>query len=159
MEPTISLRDVVPNDFATFFEQEQDPKARAVVAYSNKRPTDRKTSDARWAKLVADPTVIVKTVMVDDEVAGYVSVFEQLVDERRVAYWIGREFWGRNIATKALRLLLREVTHRPLWARVAEDHKASMRVLEKCGFVTYARERVFNDARGEEIDEWVFVLQ
>src|SRR5450432_2030344 len=132
MVPTVSLRGVIPDDVAVFFVQEQDPGAREVAAFTSKRPKERHAYDAHWAHLLTDETVTVKTVMFGDDVIGYVAAFERLVGQREVAYWIGREFWGRNLATQALTLFLEQITERPLYARAAVDHVASMRVLEKC---------------------------
>ncbi|MEO7112101.1 MAG: GNAT family N-acetyltransferase [Polyangiaceae bacterium] len=159
MVPTVSLRDVIPADIAVFFVQEQDPAAREVIAFTSKRPTERRAYDARWVGLLADKTVNVKTVLFGDDVIGYVAAFERLVDQREVAYWIGREFWGRNLATQALTLFLEQLTERPLYARCAMHHGASIRVLEKCGFVTYGRGRFFAESRGIEMDEWIFELK
>jgi RimJ/RimL family protein N-acetyltransferase len=74
-----------------------------------------------------------------------------------VTYWIDRAFWGRGLATAALREFVREEP-RPLHARVAKDNVGSRRVLEKCGFVLIAEERGFANARGAEIDELVLRL-
>ena len=52
-----------------------------------------------------------------------------------MGYWIGREFWGRGLATQALAELLGIVDARPLHAYVTKSNIASIRVLEKCGFV------------------------
>jgi RimJ/RimL family protein N-acetyltransferase len=68
--------------------------------------------------------------------------------EREVGYWIGREFWGRGIATLALAGFLRLEERRPLHARVVRHNVASIKVLEKCGF------RV----TGEEPDEFILEL-
>jgi len=54
---------------------------------------------------------------------------------REVGYWIGREFWGRHIATDALRLLLDVVSDRPLRGYVVPSNPASQKVLLSCGFV------------------------
>jgi RimJ/RimL family protein N-acetyltransferase len=159
MVDTVSLREMIPEDIAVFFAQEQDPKARDLIAFTSKRPTDRAAYDQRWARLRTDETVKVKTVLLGDAVIGYVAAFERNVGQREVAYWIGREFWGRNLATQALTLFLAQFTERPLYARCAMDHLASMRVLEKCGFVTYGRGRFFAEARGKEVDEWIFELK
>jgi RimJ/RimL family protein N-acetyltransferase len=75
-----------------------------------------------------------------------------------VTYWLGREFWGPGIATAALRKLLEIVAERPLVARAAADNAASIRVLEKCGFVFSGRARGFANARGEEVEEVILVL-
>ncbi len=55
--------------------------------------------------------------------------------DRMLGYWVGREFWGRGIATEALRQFVDIVEERPLTASVAEHNVASLRVLEKSGFV------------------------
>ena len=52
-----------------------------------------------------------------------------------VGYWLGRQFWGRGIASQALKLLPDKVPIRPLHARVATSNVASLQILEKCGFV------------------------
>ena len=45
------------------------------------------------------------------------------------------QFWGRHIATDALRLFLAEVTERPLRGCVVPTNTASQAVLLSCGFV------------------------
>jgi RimJ/RimL family protein N-acetyltransferase len=42
---------------------------------------------------------------------------------------------------------------RPLYARAARDNVASLRVLEKCGFVQVGTSRGWANARGEVVDE------
>lgn len=63
--------------------------------------------------------------------------------------------WGKGIATRALAAFLDLETRRPLEARVAQDNRASLRVLEKNGFSVVGTDRFFANARGEEIDEYV----
>jgi RimJ/RimL family protein N-acetyltransferase len=84
--------------------------------------------------VIADDTVIVKTILFDGNVAGNIASWEQS-GERLVGYWIGREYWGRGIATRALARFLEAVGARPITARVAKHNVAPIRVLEKCGFV------------------------
>jgi len=50
------------------------------------------------------------------------------------------------------------VTMRPLHARAAKDNVASIRVLQKCGFVVTGSDRSFATARGMEIDEAILEL-
>jgi RimJ/RimL family protein N-acetyltransferase len=47
---------------------------------------------------------------------------------------------------------------RPLVGRAAKDNVASIRVLQKCGFVLTGEDRGFANARGEEIDEVILTL-
>jgi RimJ/RimL family protein N-acetyltransferase len=73
-------------------------------------------------------------------VAGNVVSFEQ-DGEREVGYWIGREYWGKGVATEALSQFLDHVeVRRPLYAGVAKHNVASIRVLEKCGFTIVGKE-------------------
>ena len=84
--------------------------------------------------ILGEETAIAKTVLVNGRVAGNVVCFER-DGSREVGYWIGREFWGKGVATRALAAFLAEVRERPLFAGVARHNVASLRVLEKCGFV------------------------
>ena len=56
-------------------------------------------------------------------------------DRQLIGYWVGREFWGRGVATAALAVFVAEVKERPLHAFVAKHNVGSIRVLEKCQFV------------------------
>jgi RimJ/RimL family protein N-acetyltransferase len=76
----------------------------------------------------------VRTILVGDQVAGYVASWEQ-DGKRLVAYWVGREYWGRGVASSALAEFVKDHEHlRPLHAYVASTNTRSMRVLENCGF-------------------------
>jgi RimJ/RimL family protein N-acetyltransferase len=91
-------------------------------------------------------------------VAGNIVCFPR-EGKREVGYWLGQAYWGRGIATAALAALLREVTERPLYARVARTNVGSIRVLEKCGFTTIGSETHADEATGEEIDEALLELR
>jgi RimJ/RimL family protein N-acetyltransferase len=75
-------------------------------------------------------------------------------------YWLGEPYWGRGIMTAVVRATVEHVfTHFDLARLVSpvfEWNPASMRVLEKCGFVREAvlRKSVFKD--GQLIDEVIY---
>ncbi len=96
-------------------------------------PRDEPSFYAHWAKILADPTLVAKAIILEGGVVGVVNCFK-LDGEDAVGYWVAREHWGRGIATRALALLLEQVSIRPLHARVARSNVASLRVLEHCGF-------------------------
>jgi RimJ/RimL family protein N-acetyltransferase len=150
-EPTdrIQIRDVTPDDLPVFFEHQRD---RVAVDMADFPSRDRDAFMAHWGKILADGRLYKQTIVFDGHVAGNVVCFER-GGRREVGYWIGREFWGRGIATRALSLFLTQVRTRPLYAGVAGDNIASIRVLEKCGFVTAHREARFSDLRNAEIEE------
>jgi RimJ/RimL family protein N-acetyltransferase len=136
----VRLRAVRDADLEVFFEHQRDPAAYAMAAFS---PRERDAFMAHWHKILRDDATVIRTVLWDGGVAGYVMSFLR-GDTREVGYWIGREVWGRGIATRALSQFLRLVAARPLYAGVAMSNAASIRVLEKCGFVVHRRE-------GEEV--------
>ena len=96
-------------------------------------PRDRNAFMAHWTRIMADETVIKKTILFDGELAGNVVSFVRS-GEREVGYWIGKNYWGRGVATQALSEFLDYVETRPLYAHVARHNVASIRVLQKCGF-------------------------
>ena len=137
------LRDVVESDLPVFFEHQQDPEATAMADFPAR---DRDAFDTHWARILADDTLTKKTIVFEGQVAGNAVSWPQ--DGRRlVGYWLGREFWGKGLATRALAELVDELGTRPLHAYVAKTNIGSIRVLEKCGFV-----------RSDE-DEDLFVLR
>jgi RimJ/RimL family protein N-acetyltransferase len=75
-----------------------------------------------------------------------------------VVYWLGREFWGKGIATLALSQFLKLVGERPVFAYVATHNIASIRVLEKCGFSVCGNAQTLGDDSLEEIDEFIMKL-
>ena len=109
------------------------------------------------SKILGDDTVIKKTILCRDQVAGNIVCFEQS-GRRLVGYWLGRHFWGNGIATRALSEFLALVSARPLDAHVAKDNVGSIRVLQKCGF-TLSGERNAPAVDGSEVvEEFVFTL-
>ena len=133
MTSEILLRAVTDSDLPIFFEQQLDKDANFMAAFTAKDPTDRAAFMAHWAKILADPGITIRTILVDGQVAGHVLVYG-LFGEPEVSYWIGKAFWGKGVASQALAQFLDILTVRPLYARVAKDNLASLRVLEKCGF-------------------------
>jgi RimJ/RimL family protein N-acetyltransferase len=133
----LMLRDVTEDDFAIFFEHQRDPVANRIANFP---PRTWGAFAAHWAKVLADRSVTKRTVLVEGRVAGNIVTFEQ-DGEREVGYWIGREYWGKGIATEALSQFLDHIeVHRPLYAVVAKHNVGSIRVLKKCGFTTVGEE-------------------
>jgi RimJ/RimL family protein N-acetyltransferase len=128
--PVIRLRDVEADDLALFFEHQRDPVAVAAAAFHSR---DRAEFAQHWAALLADETILKKTVVIDGQVAGHLASFMQ-EGKREVGYWLDRAFWGRGVATEALSAFLRLEQTRPLYAGAAKHNAASIRVLQKCGF-------------------------
>jgi RimJ/RimL family protein N-acetyltransferase len=129
--PSIILRTVVDEDLDIFFEQQSDPDANAMAAFPAR---DRQEHLAHWHKILDDDTVITRSILYGGAVAGNIVSWIQ-DGKREVGYWIGRVFWGKGIATSALRSFLEIDAERPLFAWVAKHNAGSIRVLEKAGLV------------------------
>jgi RimJ/RimL family protein N-acetyltransferase len=119
------LRDVVEGDLDAFYEQQREPEANRMALFPAR---DREAFDAHWQRVLADETVTKKTIVFEGQVAGNAGCWQQ--DGRRyVGYWLGRDFWGKGLATRALAELVDEVNARPLHAWVATSNVGSIRVL------------------------------
>lgn len=136
MGSIVSLRDVVGDDIPIFFEFQLDPEACEMAGFPARSWDAHAT---HWARILDDTSTVNRTIVVDGQLAGSIASFV-LDGERDVGYWIGREFWGRGIATEALRLFLADEQRRPLHAVIVRHNHASRRVLEKCGFVLVREE-------------------
>ncbi len=148
------LRDVVDSDVDAFYEHQLDPEATRMALFPSR---DREAFDAHWARVLADDAATKKTIVDDGKVAGNVLCWEQ--DGRRlVGYWLGREFWGRGLATRALAELVQDVPARPLHAWVASSNVGSIRVLEKCGFVVAGSRTEHDEKLGQPVEELLFEL-
>ena len=160
MRENMILRDVEDDDLPIFFEQQLDPDAIYMAAFTTKDPTARDGFMAHWYRILEDDTSPVQTIVDDGHVAGYVASYvDEEFGKREVTYWIGKEYWGRGLATRALAEYLGQVKERPIYGRASRDNIASIRVMEKCGFVITGYGRGFANARGGEIEEVILELR
>ena len=137
-----------------FYEQQLDPESTRMAAF----PAREEWTDflAHWRKVLGDPTCCKQAIMWNGQVAGNIGSWPQ-DGVRLVGYWIGKEHWGKGVATRALAALLHLVTERPLHAHVAKHNAGSIRVLEKCGFSLEHEES--DEVAGKDVAELVFVLR
>lgn len=153
----ISLRSLSESDLPVFFEHQQHQPALHMAAFVHEDPSDRVHFDAHWSKLMGSDKILKRSVEADGRLVGHIMSFE-MEGDREITYWIDHHYWGKGIASGALRLFLEIETTRPLFGRASTDNIGSIRSMEKNGFVLIAEERGFANARGEEIDEVVMRL-
>src|SRR5687767_2739413 len=104
------LRDVTEADLPIFFEQQRDPAANQRAAFAAKDPSDREAFMAKWTRIMGDETITIKTIVCDGGVAGYILRYtDEAFGKPEVAYWIGKDYWGKGLATKALSAFLSQV--------------------------------------------------
>jgi RimJ/RimL family protein N-acetyltransferase len=150
----VRLRTVEDADLGVFYDDQADPAAAEMAAFPSR---DKDRFAAHWAKTRADPTTILRTIVADGLVAGNIVSWSQ-DGQRLVGYWIGREQWGRGVATQALSRFVEEVPIRPLYAHVAVHNVGSIRVLEKCGFQRDRAREAAAPPPDDGIEEHIFVL-
>jgi RimJ/RimL family protein N-acetyltransferase len=145
----VTLRDVTAADVPIFFAHQWDREATRMAAFP---AMNREVFGDHWSKLLRDDRVIAKTILFDGQVAGNIVSYVQ-DGKPFVGYWLGKAFWGKGIATRALAEFLGYVEVRPLYANVAKHNIGSIRVLEKRGFV------VVGEAVGFLGEEYLFELK
>jgi RimJ/RimL family protein N-acetyltransferase len=155
---SIILREVQTSDLPVFFDQQLDPEANWMAAFTRKDPTDRDAFMAHWTRILGDRANTIQTILFNGNVAGSISSYVDEEERLEICYWIGKPYWGKGIATRALSAFLAHSKVRPLYARAAKDNIGSLRVLEKCGFTRIGEGRGFSEARREEVEEFLLRL-
>ena len=154
MRNDVSLRAVREVDLPSFFEHQLDADATRMAGFPAR---GRDEFMAHWAKIMSAGTAVLRTIVFRGEVAGNVVALEQ-AGELNVGYWVGKAHWGKGVASAALSCFLTEVTTRPVRAHVAKHNGASIRVLQKCGFVLAGEDRPAGP-EGDGGGEWVMILR
>jgi RimJ/RimL family protein N-acetyltransferase len=154
-DESLQLRPVQPGDLPRMYDLQLDPESNRMAVMI---PRTGEAFDAHWAKALDDPGNTTRAVLVGGALVGYISCFP-MEGQDHVGFWIDRAFWGLGIASRALQLLLREVANRPLVATAAISNGASLRVLQKCGFVIERVRLSPASDRYPECEEAVLVLR
>ena len=151
----VRLREVIKDDLPIFFQHQLEADAVEMAAHP---PRDQEAFQTHWTEMLAKESVIKKTILFDELVVGYVLSFVYF-GQREVGYWIGKEYWGQGIATRALSEFLDQVRLRPLVASVAKHNRGSLRVLEKCGFRIVGEDKEFSNVGGNVVEGIVLKLE
>ena len=150
MSPITTLRAVQADDLPTLFEHQLDPEAVRLAAFPSRQ---REAFMAHWARVLANPANALRAIVHDGSVVGHIGAWTDAGSgERLIGYWIGRDYWGRGIASAALAQFLDWEKTRPMHAHVVRHNAASIRVLQKCGFVVVDEER-FTGSDGQPGEE------
>ena len=93
-------------------------------------------SEEEWKRWPAGPYVIVSRA--DGQLLGGTGLTFETREDAMTGYVLARDAWGKGYATEALVAMIdvaRQTGVVRLRALCHPDHRASQRVLEKCGFV------------------------
>jgi len=152
------LRQATDSDIDVLFEHWQDPESNQMAAFTSADPSDRAAFDERWRRFHEQEDITSLVIESDGEVVGSIGSWDN-DDIRELTYWLGRQHWGKGLATRALAEFLAEYElTRPIQGVTAVDNVGSQRVLEKCGFRRVGEGRGYSNARGHDVDELIFRL-
>jgi len=149
----ITLRKMSVDDLPILFEHQNDPVVRAAGVIPFR---EREDYLAHCRRVIADDTVVTQSIWLDDQLVGNMVSFDH-DGLREVGYVIDRQHWGKGIASEALRLLLQIEPRRPLSARVSKHNLASLRVLQKNGFLITS-EHSYEEPDGRRFAEYLLTL-
>jgi ribosomal-protein-alanine N-acetyltransferase len=129
------------DDLEGLLRQADDPRIAANLRDRFPSPYRREDGE-RWLSIAATlPEGEALAIEVAGEVAGGIGVVRGNDIERicgEVGYWLGVAFWGRGLATAALKaysvMAFEAFGLERLQAKVFVGHAASCRVLEKAGY-------------------------
>lgn len=125
------------------------------------------SADAQWwiAHASAQSPSTDFAIVVDGEAAGGIGFILQEDVARRsveIGYWLGEAYWGRGIATDAVRALSEHIFANldicRIYSTVFELNPASIRVLEKAGYEYEGRQRKAVTKNGETLDALMYAL-
>ena len=135
------LRPLHPDDAAPIFERyANDPDVTRYLGWP-RHNSIAETEDfiafsgAEWERWPAGPYLIVSRD--SGMILGSTGLAFETATRASTGYVLARDAWGQGYATEALQAMVDlapELGIRRLQALVHPDHRASCRVLEKCGF-------------------------
>jgi RimJ/RimL family protein N-acetyltransferase len=124
-------------------------------------------ADARnWLDMVVGITPETNfAIVLDDEAVGGVGFTVQNdvgYRSAEIGYWLGEEFWGRGIATEALKAVTEYAFANydlcRLYAHVFDWNPASARVLEKACYQFEGRLKKSVTKNGQTIDQLMYAM-
>jgi RimJ/RimL family protein N-acetyltransferase len=92
----VLLRHVTEEDLPIFFEQQLDPNANRMAAFTARDPADWDAFTARWTRILGDETITKKTILLDGHVAG--NTAKDNIASIRVLEKCGFEISGEDTA-------------------------------------------------------------
>ena len=116
------------------------------------------------SKTIGASPVINLAIALDGEAIGGIGLIlnsDVYLMSAEIGYWLGEPYWGKGIATEAVRQMIEYTFYYfdiiRLYAEVFETNKASMRVLEKNGFYLEGVRRKAVLKNGVLMDDYIWV--
>ena len=101
----IKLKPTEISDLDSLFQFQLDKEGGYLAAFMPEDPADKSAYLNKYTKLLGDPTANNQTIVIDNIIVGSIAKFVMEGDVE-ITYWIDRKFWGKGIASKALKEFL-----------------------------------------------------
>lgn len=157
MTSSIQLTKTKTEDLPSLYQFQLDKEANHLAAFTATNQNTEADYINKFTPFLSNPAINMFTIRTNNEIVGSIAKF-MMDDEAELTYWIDRKFWGKGVATNALKEFLKIEQTRPIRGRVAFDNYGSQKVLEKCGFVKIGMDKGFANARQAEIEEYIYKL-
>jgi ribosomal-protein-alanine N-acetyltransferase len=161
----VMIRNLRGKDAPSLARNANNPRVAANLR--DRFPQPYTVKDAReWIRRIRSASPETGFAIADgDEVVGGIGYMPQIDVARlsaEIGYWLAEPYWGKGIATRAVRAFVKHVFATTdlvrLYAYVFETNPASVRVLEKAGFRREGRLRKSVIKHGRIIDQDLFAL-
>jgi RimJ/RimL family protein N-acetyltransferase len=163
--PSCELRPWQPADASSLQRHADNPRVAGMLTDRFPHPYTAEHADA-WIALNQrrePPTNF--AIVVDGAAVGGIGIELRNDVNRRsaeIGYWLGEPYWGRGIATDAVRAMTQYALATfdvcRLAAHVFDGNVASARVLEKAGYLLEGRLRRSIYKGGRMLDERLFAF-
>jgi [ribosomal protein S5]-alanine N-acetyltransferase len=162
--PTSTLRDWCTEDAAAIVKYADNPRIACHLRDAFPSPYTRNDAERFIALATSPGRHLYLAIDIGGEAIGGIGIspFEDVKGRTaEIGYWLAEPFWGRGIATDAVRSLVPFAFEQRgiirIEAGIHSDNPASMRVLEKCGFLCEAVHKKAITKNGRLLDEIVYV--
>jgi RimJ/RimL family protein N-acetyltransferase len=162
--PGVLLRPWRPEDASWLAHYANNPRVSAGMRDAFPSPYTLEDACSFIAMAARPSPGILLAITVQEKAVGGIGI-RMLDDVHRgtaeIGYWLAEPFWGKGIGTEAVRALVpvafERTGARRIQAGIFSDNPASMRVLEKSGFVREAVHRNAIIKHGNVMDEVLYV--
>lgn len=163
---TLSLRPWTTEDLPRLVQLADNPNIARFMADVFPNPYHKEHGKAfiEMANAKTPPSVF--AIIVDEQPIGSIGLHMQadiLRKNYEIGYWLGEAYWGRGLATEAIRQIceygFEHLDCIRIFARIFGNNVASQKVVQKAGFTLEARFEKTIFKHGEFIDELIYALR
>jgi RimJ/RimL family protein N-acetyltransferase len=159
-----TLRHWQITDAPSLQKHANNPKIPAYLLDRFPSPYSLADAEAFIDLMLNQLTVINFAIEINGEVAGGIGLEFRADVYRRsplIGYWLSEQYWGHGIATEAVKLITQYAFNNfdiiCILAFIFSKNPASMRVLEKAGYVPQGVIKQSVVKNGEVMDEHIYI--